>query len=39
VQRSRILTDRRQVIVRLTARSRRLIEEIWDPLVQEGVES
>jgi DNA-binding MarR family transcriptional regulator len=38
VQRSRTLTDRRQVIVQLTARSRRLVEDIWELLVQEGIE-
>jgi DNA-binding MarR family transcriptional regulator len=37
VQRVRTGTDRRRVMVRLTARSRRLVQQIWGPIVQDGM--
>jgi DNA-binding MarR family transcriptional regulator len=37
VQRVRTSSDRRRVLVRLTPRSRRLVEQIWGPIVQDGM--
>lgn len=38
VRRSRGTADRRRVVVGLTARARRLNEEIWGPIVREGMD-